>query len=56
LVVESQGAGQTFEVKAISVEVFQKADLDYPLQNKILHPVTLYHALEGLITFIIIFC
>ena len=34
LVVESQGAGQTFEVKAISVEVFQKADLDYPLQNK----------------------
>ena len=34
LVVESQGAGQTFEVKAISIEVFQKADLDYPLQNK----------------------
>ena len=34
LVVESQGAGQTFEVKATSVEVFQKADLDYPLQNK----------------------
>ena len=34
LVVEPQGAGQTFEVKAISIEVFQKADLDYPLQNK----------------------
>lgn len=33
-VVESQGAGQTFEVKADSIEIFQKADLDYPLQNK----------------------
>lgn len=33
-VVESQGAGQTFEIHATSVEVFQKADLDYPLQNK----------------------
>lgn len=34
LVVESQGAGQTFEVKAMEISVFQKADLDYPLQNK----------------------
>lgn len=34
VVVESQGAGQTFEIKATSIEVFQKADLDYPLQNK----------------------
>ena len=34
LVVESQGAGQTFEVKAIEMSVFQKADLEYPLQNK----------------------
>lgn len=34
IVVESQGAGQTFEIKATSIEVFQKADLDYPLQNK----------------------
>lgn len=33
-VVESQGAGQTFEVKATEIELFQKADLDYPLQNK----------------------
>ncbi|WP_418966116.1 asparagine--tRNA ligase [Cetobacterium sp.] len=34
VVVESQGAGQTFEVQAKEIEVFQKADLDYPLQNK----------------------
>lgn len=33
-VVESQGAGQSFEIKANEIEVFQKADLDYPLQNK----------------------
>ena len=33
-IVESQGAGQTFEIKAIEIAVFQKADLDYPLQNK----------------------
>ncbi len=33
-IVESQGAGQTFEIKAIEISVFQKADLDYPLQNK----------------------
>ncbi len=32
--VESEGSGQTFEVKATEVEVIQKADLDYPLQNK----------------------
>lgn len=32
--VESEGSGQTFEVKATGVEVIQKADLDYPLQNK----------------------
>ncbi len=34
IVVESQGAGQTFEIKATEIELFQKADLDYPLQNK----------------------
>lgn len=34
ILVESQGAGQALEVKATSVEVFQKADLAYPLQNK----------------------
>lgn len=33
-VVESQGGGQTFEIQAANVEIFQKADLDYPLQNK----------------------
>ncbi|MEG1365065.1 MAG: asparagine--tRNA ligase, partial [Cetobacterium sp.] len=32
--VKSQGAGQNFEVLASDIEVFQKADLDYPLQNK----------------------
>ncbi|MCJ8342499.1 MAG: asparagine--tRNA ligase [Cetobacterium sp.] len=32
--VKSQGAGQNFEVLATNVEIFQKADLDYPLQNK----------------------
>lgn len=32
--VASQGKGQNFEVKAREVEIFQKADLDYPLQNK----------------------
>jgi len=31
---DKSNVGQTFEVKAISIEVFQKADLDYPLQNK----------------------
>ncbi|MGL5961793.1 MAG: asparagine--tRNA ligase, partial [Cetobacterium sp.] len=34
ILVESEGAGQNFEVKATSVEIFQKADLEYPLQNK----------------------
>ncbi len=34
VVVESQGAGQTFEIQAKEIEIFQKADLDYPLQNK----------------------
>lgn len=33
-VVESQGKGQTFEIQATEVEVYQKADLSYPLQNK----------------------
>lgn len=33
-VVKSQGAGQTFEVIASKIEVCQKADLEYPLQNK----------------------
>lgn len=32
--VESQGAGQKFEIQATNIEIFQKADLDYPLQNK----------------------
>jgi asparaginyl-tRNA synthetase len=32
--VKSQGAGQTFEVLASNIEIFQKADLQYPLQNK----------------------
>ncbi len=33
-VVASQGAGQTFEVMASKIETIQKADLEYPLQNK----------------------
>ena len=33
-VVKSQGAGQTFEVIASKIEVYQKAPADYPLQNK----------------------
>ncbi|MDK4469707.1 asparagine--tRNA ligase [Fusobacterium necrophorum] len=32
--VKSEGAGQEFEVKASKIEICQKADLDYPLQNK----------------------
>lgn len=32
--VRSQGAGQEFEVLATKVDVIQKADLEYPLQNK----------------------
>lgn len=33
-VVKSQGAGQSFEVMASKIEIVQKADLEYPLQNK----------------------
>lgn len=33
-VVKSQGAGQTFEVLAQEIKIVQKADLEYPLQNK----------------------
>jgi asparaginyl-tRNA synthetase len=33
-VVKSQGAGQTFEVIASKVEIYQKASAEYPLQNK----------------------
>ncbi|MGL5124557.1 MAG: OB-fold nucleic acid binding domain-containing protein, partial [Fusobacteriaceae bacterium] len=33
-VIKSQGAGQKFEITATTVEVYQKAHLDYPLQNK----------------------
>lgn len=32
--VKSQGAGQAFEIMAEEINVFQKADLEYPLQNK----------------------
>lgn len=32
--VRSQGAGQEFEILATKVDVIQKADLEYPLQNK----------------------
>lgn len=32
--VKSQGAGQSFEVISSSIEIIQKADLEYPLQNK----------------------
>ncbi|WP_319372124.1 asparagine--tRNA ligase [uncultured Ilyobacter sp.] len=32
--VESQGKGQSIELLATEVEIFQKADLDFPLQNK----------------------
>lgn len=34
ILVPSEGAGQEFEVKATKIEICQKADLDYPLQNK----------------------
>lgn len=33
-VVKSQGAGQSFEVMASKIDIVQKADLEYPLQNK----------------------
>lgn len=32
--VKSEGAGQAFEVIASNVKIIQKADLEYPLQNK----------------------
>lgn len=32
--VKSQGSGQEFELVATKISVFQKADLEYPLQNK----------------------
>lgn len=32
--VNSEGSGQNFEIKAKEIEIIQKADLDYPLQNK----------------------
>ncbi len=32
--IESQGAGQDIEIIANNIEIYQKADLDYPLQNK----------------------
>lgn len=32
--IKSQGAGQAFEIIADEINVFQKADLAYPLQNK----------------------
>lgn len=32
--VKSQGAGQEFELNATEIQIFQKADLEYPLQNK----------------------
>ena len=34
MVVESQGKGQAYEIKATKIEVYDKADSDYPLQNK----------------------
>lgn len=34
LLVPSEGKGQNFEIKASKVAIVQKADLDYPLQNK----------------------
>jgi asparaginyl-tRNA synthetase len=32
--VKSQGAGQAFEVLATKIDIFQKAAVEYPLQNK----------------------
>lgn len=32
-VVKSEGNKQDIEVKATKIEIYQKADLDYPLQN-----------------------
>lgn len=33
-VVKSEGKEQAFEIKATTIQLVQKADLDYPLQNK----------------------
>ena len=33
-VVKSQGQGQDYEIQATKIEVYDKADSDYPLQNK----------------------
>ncbi len=32
--IKSQGAGQEFELSATQIKIIQKADLEYPLQNK----------------------
>ena len=32
--VKSEGGGQEFEIKALEISVYNKADLEYPLQNK----------------------
>ena len=34
VLVKSEGKGQDFEIKAKEITVYNKADLDYPLQNK----------------------
>ena len=34
VVVKSQGAGQDYKIKATQISVYQKANSDYPLQNK----------------------
>ena len=34
IVVESLGKGQAYEIKATKISVYQKADSNYPLQNK----------------------
>lgn len=34
ILVKSEGKGQDFELKAKEITVYNKADLDYPLQNK----------------------
>ena len=34
IVVESLGKGQAYEIKAAKISVYQKADSNYPLQNK----------------------
>ena len=33
-VIESQGKGQSYEILATNIEIYDKADSDYPLQNK----------------------